>query len=249
MHARKPIHYLAAALHVSQHLAGIRRFDDGALLVTLDQGEKIVLTLFEQCPAKDYLEALLIRHRAEGLYSLFMLDGAWLSDEGLALARFEAVEQSLACYSRKIYVYKLFDEHLMILPVYRNALNGSQDSLYYGPPVHMGDFKCYWLEHEGQEWALAEFGFKQFWEPKRPPQQPYPRGQQTRHKTTVPPRKSDAAQVYYDILGLSHVANEAEVKQAYRQLAQLYHPDVNGSPEAKAQMQRINEAYRQIMRK
>jgi curved DNA-binding protein len=53
--------------------------------------------------------------------------------------------------------------------------------------------------------------------------------------------------VYYDRLEL-HVEADAEtVKVAYRRMARRYHPDLNPSPDATAQMQAINEAYERIM--
>lgn len=48
---------------------------------------------------------------------------------------------------------------------------------------------------------------------------------------------------YYDILGVSNDANEADIKKAYRSLSLKYHPDRNPSEEAKAKIQKINEAY------
>ena len=48
----------------------------------------------------------------------------------------------------------------------------------------------------------------------------------------------------YDVLGVPRDASPADVKAAYRRLAQRWHPDVNaGSPDAAAQFRRIGEAY------
>ena len=48
---------------------------------------------------------------------------------------------------------------------------------------------------------------------------------------------------YYDILGISTDATDADVKKAYRTLSLKYHPDRNPSEEAKEKIQKINEAY------
>ena len=49
---------------------------------------------------------------------------------------------------------------------------------------------------------------------------------------------------YYEVLGLSKGANDAEIKKAYRSMAKKYHPDMNpGDSEAEAKFKEVNEAY------
>jgi len=49
---------------------------------------------------------------------------------------------------------------------------------------------------------------------------------------------------YYDILGLTNDASPKQVKDAYRKLALLHHPDRNrNNPEAAERMKAINESY------
>lgn len=49
---------------------------------------------------------------------------------------------------------------------------------------------------------------------------------------------------YYEVLGLSKGAGEAEIKKAYRSMAKKYHPDMNpGDAEAEAKFKEVNEAY------
>ncbi len=54
-------------------------------------------------------------------------------------------------------------------------------------------------------------------------------------------------EAYYEILGISPDADPETVKQAYRQLAREFHPDLNKAAEANERMQEINRAYDQIM--
>jgi hypothetical protein len=54
----------------------------------------------------------------------------------------------------------------------------------------------------------------------------------------------------YRKLGLDPGADEAAVRQAYRRLAQLHHPDHNGgSPEAARRFEEIHAAYLGILRR
>lgn len=49
---------------------------------------------------------------------------------------------------------------------------------------------------------------------------------------------------YYEVLGVSRDASEAELKKAYRQLAKKYHPDMHpGDAEAEAKFKEASEAY------
>lgn len=48
---------------------------------------------------------------------------------------------------------------------------------------------------------------------------------------------------YYDILGVSKNASDAEIKTAYRKQALKWHPDRNKSPQAAEKFKEINKAY------
>ncbi|HXG39443.1 MAG TPA: DnaJ domain-containing protein, partial [Candidatus Limnocylindrales bacterium] len=48
---------------------------------------------------------------------------------------------------------------------------------------------------------------------------------------------------YYETLGVDRNASDAEIKRAFRRLAQRYHPDVNKDPGAAERFKEINEAY------
>ena len=51
------------------------------------------------------------------------------------------------------------------------------------------------------------------------------------------------AKSLYGVLGVSEGADEAEIKKAFRKLAQQYHPDKNSDPAAEEKFKEINAAY------
>ena len=48
---------------------------------------------------------------------------------------------------------------------------------------------------------------------------------------------------FWEVLGVSSGASGEEVKQAYRKLARLYHPDTNKRTDAHERFTAVNEAY------
>jgi curved DNA-binding protein len=51
---------------------------------------------------------------------------------------------------------------------------------------------------------------------------------------------------YYVALGVERGASDAEIKKAYRRLAQKYHPDVSKEPDAEARFKEVAEAYQTL---
>ncbi len=48
---------------------------------------------------------------------------------------------------------------------------------------------------------------------------------------------------YYDVLGISKNASESEIKNAYREMAKKYHPDISKEENAEEKFKEVQEAY------
>jgi molecular chaperone DnaJ len=58
------------------------------------------------------------------------------------------------------------------------------------------------------------------------------------------------AKDYYKILGVEETASDADIKKAFRKLAQKYHPDTNkDDPNTEQKFKDINEAYQVLKTK
>ncbi|MRR12206.1 J domain-containing protein, partial [bacterium] len=58
-----------------------------------------------------------------------------------------------------------------------------------------------------------------------------------------PPHVASTTKDYYEILGCSRDASEAEIKKAFRRRARETHPDVNDHENAEEEFKACNEAY------
>jgi len=59
--------------------------------------------------------------------------------------------------------------------------------------------------------------------------------------------KNKESKSYYSVLGLKESASEGEIKKRYREMAKIYHPDVNPSSDAEEKFEEINEAYNYLI--
>lgn len=215
--------------------------DDGAdtIIVEMKTGQKIMLQLIERLlPVGELIEALK-EQQALGLHTLYIL---WadmlLPPEGRVYLPDDWMEALYTLYGDMIYGYDAYGPYATVFPVYFEPRGGGfQRFIRYGDTIDVSQLRAETIHTENRfltgTWRVASFE---------------PAGEREHVNKDGPPLVRGTLAAYYAVFDLTPDADREAVRGAYRRLARAYHPDVNDSPEATRQMQRINEAYRHITR-
>jgi hypothetical protein len=246
----KPIHFLAKILHEQPATLHVKRLAQHALLVTLDTHQQVAVYLLDSAPDIPALEAALQQHSIMHIYSVFAIPGDCLNDATFRAEVALPLLHLTRSKGNKIYAYTVLDEAIHILPAYHYTSQEDEHHFQYGTPVDVTSFDCQWIEiPASQPIAVADFRSRQFETPRSShagQEQHY----QGRPYTARPPRYTPQPQrKHYQTLRVSVGADIEQIRHAYRDLAQQYHPDANpDNPAANQRMQEINEAYHQLVK-
>lgn len=238
--------YKASAFLVWQlkHSGAVIHEDGGDIIhVGLPSGEEVSIHIIESSiPAYEIKNTILYNH-ANGLHTLFIL---WadmlLPPEGHVVEVEEWEWPLLALYQEKVWAYDIFGGELFIYPVHYDRI-GPYREIRYGKTVSMRQLMGMTVEITHPlikgRWRVATFGEKSAHQHKH-------------HYATdseYSPRATPANPLagFYAVLEVEMDAEMEDIKTAYRRLARKLHPDVNRAPDATAQMQALNEAYRRLM--
>lgn len=205
----------------------------------------VLLYLWNSPHSISQMASILTRNSKAGLHSL------WVISESLILSAAHDPFLSFlyAVTGNKIYAYKVVEDKIYILPTYfywhKHTCHHQ-----FGLPVEISKLKFRNIERifrgEPLLWKVASFEAHQT--PQREHERfSFHRNYRYQHRSsTKAPR---ALEAYYRILGVDIYADEEQIRQAYRRLARLYHPDLNASSNAKTRMQLLNEAYKHLMKR
>ncbi len=238
--------YRAGAFLVWQlkHAGAVIHEDGGDIIhLSLPTGEAISIHIIESSIPAYEIKNTIVYNQAHHVYTLFIL---WadmlLPPEGHVVEVEEWEWPLLALYGDKLWAYDIFGGELFIYPIYYDRI-GPYREIRYGKTVNMRQLMGTMVEVETPflrgRWRVGTFSDKV----------PHKRRYETDTDGQQPPRSTKPASLaeWYAVLGISMDAEEEDVKTAYRNLARKIHPDVNKAPDATAQMQALNEAYRRLM--
>jgi hypothetical protein len=212
---------------------------DGAdnLLIQLKSGDLVSIYLIETVIPPYEIKATLLDNENSGIYTLFILWGdMFLPSEDQVFHPDEWMKMLFTLHRNKVYAFETFGKDIRIFPVYLETKEDAYQ-VRYGQDVDVIKLGCASIKIDGLpslygNWRIADFGGAR---PK----------EKTKQQTPPPPPKIERSA--WEILGLAPGKDREIVKKAYRRLARLYHPDINRSPEATTQMQRLNQAYDAVL--
>ncbi|MCB9437988.1 MAG: J domain-containing protein [Anaerolineales bacterium] len=233
--------------HQFQAIEGIARadcVDERYLLIKLPDSTAVIFLIDEPLSSRA-LQNALKHNTLHAIHSLFVLTEDLLPPDGsqAVLTPYLSILQTL--YHQQLYGYRIQQGQVIIFPVQLRS-DGSHTSkeVVYQSHVELTDFTCGYIE-TGYPlrgfWATAYFAPSVEWEP--------PDLSQPRQQTVTQIQSRGVMKAHYDLLGVPYDADIDRIKQAYRQLARQYHPDYNPNPNANDQMQAINQAYKELIKK
>lgn len=233
MNKSAALDYLLNNLPRAKPVKSVRLAEDISLRVRMRLGEKVAIYVEDALPSAAALKARFERNTFSSLHTLVILAQDALPRHGATAQRLDGSLGLLAdVYGGKVYAYRSRGHTVVVFPVYFEV--GGR--VVHGTPVDLADLSCdYTLVHSGPldgVCGIANFDRRYY----------------NAEDSTFHPAYLNPLQPYYDVLEVPCDAPAEIVKRAYREKAQQNHPDRDPSPDATIRMQRINEAYQEIMK-
>jgi hypothetical protein len=234
MNKSAALDYLLNHLPRAKPVKYVRLGEDITLRVRMRLGEKVVIYVEDALPSAAVLKARFEKNTFSDLHTLVLLAQDVLPRHGATVDQpSEALRLLAAVYGDKVYAYRSLGHTVVVFPVFFEA--GGR--VIHGAPVDLADLSCdYTLVHSGPldgVCGIANFDRRYY----------------NAEDSTFHPVRVNPLQAYYDTLEVACDASAEAVKRAYREKAQQNHPDRDPSPDATLRMQRINEAYQEIMKR
>lgn len=234
MNKSAALDYLLNNLPRTKRVKYARLAEDLSLRVRMRLGEKVAIYIEDALPSPAALKSRFEKNTFAGLHTLVLLAQDALPRHGAPADNLSDALCLLAdVYGGRVYAYRGRGHTVIVFPVCFEA--GGR--VVHGAPVDLADLSCdYTLAHSGPldgVCGIANFDRRNY----------------NVDDSTFQPVRANPLQPHYDMLGVTCDASAEIVKRAYREKAQQCHPDRDPSPDATMRMQRINEAYQEIMKR
>lgn len=240
--------HLIEALEAGDSGAQIELDDGDVIRVRLSSHERVEIHIIEREVEIEEIRSIFAQNQAleDSTHTLYLL---WcdmtLPDHGEVFEPEAWLLTLHTLYGQRVYGYRVYGYESYIYPVHLEWLSPVQRRAHYGAPVRIAALGCAINHVESAKlagaWYIADFNDSS-------PSATYQRTYKTvddRQRRQLP-QPTHELQHYYALLGVEVTANRDTLKKAYRNLARLYHPDLNPEAGTHEKMQHINEAYRII---
>jgi hypothetical protein len=240
-----------ASAHLVRQLEASGAFvtHDGGdtVLVELTSGYMVSIHLIETIIPSYEVRLNLRENGAVDIYSMFILWAAmFLPEDGDLFHADPWMQGLISLYGGKVYAFDVFGKDIRIFPAYFEPVAPRIYRVHYGSDIDVSKLTISEAEVKNPEmagvWRIADFNGSSSPPRRRVHHEARQRHHHRRTNSLIRPESP------WDILGVVRGTPRDDIKRAYRRLAQRYHPDLNGSPEATHQMQKVNAAYQAILR-
>lgn len=219
--------------HVVKHI----RDEGDALLITLQSNEQVMILLIERGMNLGEVQFHLKSNSQVGIYTLMLLwVDIFIPFDGTVMQIPTWMHALDHLHGGKLYGYEVYGREAFFFPIYLEG-TGAYRTIRYGNVVNYAHIGGYQVQSAYPpltgNYYVADF---------ERAGQGY-----SKQSATERYRHGSPLAVYFELLGLPDGANLDLVKQAYRQLARQFHPDLNSHVDAHQQMSEVNDAYERIM--
>lgn len=246
------VHSLEALPHTA-----VRYDDFDVTVVDMANGQSVAICLMERPTPLHEIIDVYREHNLKRSHVVYVLwQDMLLPNHGEIFEPPDWLKSLYTLHHNKVYAFKNLAHEVDIFPVYFERVGvGPERLVKHGPPVHLGDIACAFLDVEDGplrgRWGFADFfpGHGQAQAERVYQAQREEAERRQRYYEGFYQQKVEAHQdpllLSHQELGVPLGAHWESIKKAYRDLARRYHPDLNplAEKEATAKMQALNAAY------
>lgn len=223
-------HFLVERLHQSGVVAEVVEDGSDIVLLELVSVHRVMLYLIDSSITPQEIRYILQTNTAKNIYSLyFFWCNLMLPPEQHYYVMDDWMKLLVHLHGNKLYGFNVMGRNADFFPAHFQG-QGRRRYVHFGDPVDYEMLGCLDLQIGHTFWKIA--GFMSSEQDK------------VRQRHYIKP----TLESYFDLLQVPYNADLQTVKQAYRKLARLFHPDLNAHIDSSEQMKKINEAYERLMR-
>lgn len=222
------------------------------VLVELRSGHEISIHLIETRLPLYEIRLNLSESGAAKIHSLFIVWSAmFLPDDNELFVPEEWMMSLVKLYGGKLYAFDVYGKDIRIFATYFEQVDPTHFRVRFGDDIDVTQLGIAEVSLTIPElsgtWLIADFAGII---PPRKRAQPENKARHQHQNAHHHGRRAQTRppETPWEILGVTKSTKREEVKRAFRRLARRYHPDLNTSPDATNQMQRLNVAYQAVLR-